>query len=146
MVCCSEKSYCKFEWLVRGWKWLGLSQLPAPVFEKVVLRNFHEWSNAIPSFFKQRALTSALVARAGCLWNNERVSNYGFSKGNGNAYYFVEQGICIYIYIYTSRIKILGQVLTKRIQKKPVFESRCCAPRCWTGNSISDRYIENRME
>lgn len=126
MVCCSEKSYCKFEWLVRGWKWLELSQLPAPVFEKVVLRNFHEWSNAIPSFFKQRALTSALVARAGCLWNNERVSNYGFSKGNGNAYYFVEQGICIYIYIHEQNQNI-GTGFDKENSKKTCLrESLLC--------------------
>lgn len=48
MVCCSEK-YCKFEWLVRV-EIVEVVAAPRLRFEKVVLRNFHERSNSIPSF------------------------------------------------------------------------------------------------
>lgn len=105
-----------------------------------MLRNFHEWSNAIPSFLNNVLSRRAhsLRAAGGCLWNNERVSNYEFLKGNGrNGYYFVEQVVCVY---RSTGIKILGQVCDKENWKN--LSSKMCTYRV-SGNTISDRYFEN---
>lgn len=104
-----------------------------------MLRNFHEWSNAIPSFLNNVLSRRAhsLRAAGGCLWNNERVSNYEFSKGNGrNGYYFVEQ---VNVCARRPESKYWDRFVTKRIGKTCL---RRCVPTALV-DTISDRYFEN---